>query len=97
MSAARAKCLPTNIVQDNGVTGPPISARARPTALAHPEETRLGTQLEAATSEHDGNSGFRIITAGVDGSLSRAQMITSAEPFVISAIGLDAGRSAIVS
>jgi putative cardiolipin synthase len=78
-------------VQDNGVTRPPTSAKASPTAqrpravhavlvaLAHPEETRLGAQFEAAAREHDGNSGFRIITVGVDGLLSRAQMISSAE------------------
>jgi putative cardiolipin synthase len=48
-------------------------------ALAHPEETRLGHQFEAAASEHNGNSGFRIIPAGADGFLTRMQMINAAE------------------
>lgn len=36
-------------------------------ALAHPEETRLGRQFEDAAREHDGNSGFRIIPVGAEG------------------------------
>ena len=48
-------------------------------ALAHPEETRLGGQFARAAQEHDGASGFRIVTVGVDGFLIRAQMIDAAE------------------
>ncbi|TAK91891.1 MAG: phospholipase D family protein [Burkholderiaceae bacterium] len=48
-------------------------------ALAHPEETRLGRQFEKAAREHDGNSGFRIIPVGADGFLIRMQMINAAE------------------
>jgi putative cardiolipin synthase len=48
-------------------------------ALAHPEETRLGRQFENAAREHDGNSGFRIIPVGADGFLTRMQMINAAE------------------
>ena len=48
-------------------------------ALAHPEETRLGKQFEDAAGEHDGNSGFRIIPVGADGFLTRVQMINAAE------------------
>jgi cardiolipin synthase C len=48
-------------------------------ALAHPEETRLGGQFATAAREHTGNSGFRIITLGVDGFLARLQMIDAAE------------------
>jgi len=48
-------------------------------ALSHPDETRLGRQFESAALEHDGNSGFRIIPAGVDGFLLRMQMINAAE------------------
>lgn len=48
-------------------------------ALAHPEETRLGAQFGSAAREHGGNSAFRIITAGVDGFLTRVQMIDAAE------------------
>lgn len=48
-------------------------------ALAHPENTRLGHQFQQAASEHGGNSGFRIIPVGVDGFLLRMQMINAAE------------------
>jgi cardiolipin synthase C len=48
-------------------------------ALAHPEETSLGRQFESAATEHGGNSGLRIITLGVDGFLTRMQMIGAAE------------------
>jgi putative cardiolipin synthase len=48
-------------------------------ALADPQQTRLGAQFESAAREHDGNSGFRILSVGVDGFLTRAQMIGAAE------------------
>jgi cardiolipin synthase C len=48
-------------------------------ALAHPEETRLGAQFATASQAHDGTSGFRIITVGIDGFLARVQMIDAAE------------------
>jgi len=48
-------------------------------ALAHPEETRLGGQFATASQAHDGTSGFRIITVGIDGFLARVQMIDAAE------------------
>src|SRR5579859_3869830 len=48
-------------------------------ALAHPEETRLGRQFAIAAHEHGETSGFRIITVGVDGFLTRVQMIDAAE------------------
>ena len=48
-------------------------------ALAHPEETRLGGQFASAAQAHDGTSGFRIITVGIDGFLTRVQMIDAAE------------------
>jgi putative cardiolipin synthase len=48
-------------------------------ALAHPEETSLGRKFERAAAEHDGNSGLRIVTLGVDGFLTRIQMIGAAE------------------
>lgn len=48
-------------------------------ALAHPEETRLGRQFDDAGREHGGNSGFRIIPVGADGFLMRMQMINAAE------------------
>ncbi|CAK0753123.1 cardiolipin synthase C [Gammaproteobacteria bacterium] len=48
-------------------------------ALAHPEETRLGRQFEQAAREHEGHSGYRIMPVGVDGFLTRMQMINAAE------------------
>jgi putative cardiolipin synthase len=48
-------------------------------ALAHPEATRLGGQFATASQAHDGTSGFRIITVGIDGFLTRVQMIDAAE------------------
>ena len=48
-------------------------------ALAHPEETRVGKQFADATLKHHGNSGFRLLTLGVDGFLTRVQMANSAE------------------
>jgi cardiolipin synthase C len=48
-------------------------------ALERPEDTALGAQFESAARNHDGNSEFRILTAGVDGFLTRVQMIASAQ------------------
>lgn len=55
------------------------SSRTASSALAHPEETRLGRQFGNAAREHQGNSGFRIIPVGADGFLTRMQMINAAE------------------
>jgi cardiolipin synthase C len=48
-------------------------------ALAHPEQTRLGRHFEDAVRANHGNSGFRILSAGVDGFLTRVQMANAAE------------------
>ena len=48
-------------------------------ALAQPEETRFGRQFADAAREHGGNSGFRMLAVGVDGFLTRMQMINTAE------------------
>lgn len=48
-------------------------------ALAHPEETRLGRKFDNAGHQHGGDSGFRIIPVGADGFLARMQMINAAE------------------
>jgi cardiolipin synthase C len=48
-------------------------------ALAHPEDTRLGRRFAGAAHEHGESSGFRIITSGVDGLVTRVQMIDAAE------------------
>ncbi len=62
-------------------TAPPGSAfpKIASTALAHPDQTRLGRQFDDAARTHGGNSGFRIIAAGADGFLMRMQMINAAE------------------
>src|SRR5664279_1332949 len=48
-------------------------------ALAHPDQTKLGQQFDNAAREHQGNSGFRIVPVGADGFLMRMQMINAAE------------------
>ncbi len=48
-------------------------------ALAQPSETKLGRQFESAARGHVDNSAFRLLTAGVDGFLVRAEMINVAE------------------
>jgi cardiolipin synthase C len=48
-------------------------------ALAQPEETRFGRQFADAAREHDGNSAFRMLAVGVDGFLTRVQMVNAAE------------------
>src|SRR5579864_6502286 len=60
---------------------PPGSAfpKAASSALRYPDQTLLGRQFESAAREHGGTSAFRILSAGVDGFLARAQMINSAE------------------
>ena len=49
------------------------------TALAQPEQTKLGEHFSNVVIAHAGQSGFRIIPAGADGFLTRMQMINSAE------------------
>jgi cardiolipin synthase C len=49
------------------------------TALPDTDRTQLGRQFESTARDHDGTSGFRLLTAGVDGFLARAQMINAAE------------------
>lgn len=48
-------------------------------ALAESAPTQLGSQLESAIREHGGDSGFRLLSFGVDGYLTRMQMIDAAE------------------
>src|SRR6185503_3281797 len=48
-------------------------------ALAQPEQTRVGRQFAGAAREHGGNTGFRMLAVGVDGFLARVQMVNSAE------------------
>lgn len=60
---------------------PPGSDAPKPVsvALANPGETRLGRQFDSAASQHGGDSGFRILSVGLDGLLTRMQMIDAAE------------------
>jgi putative cardiolipin synthase len=48
-------------------------------ALADPEDTRLGAQFDAEARRHGGDSGYRILSVGVDGFLVRSQLIDAAE------------------
>lgn len=48
-------------------------------ALMHPEQTRLGEQFASASRDHGGLSGFRILSVGVDGFLTRVQIVDAAE------------------
>jgi putative cardiolipin synthase len=60
---------------------PPGSAypRTPSTALAEPEATQVGRQFTAAAHEHGGMAAYRIISVGVDGFLTRMEMINTAE------------------
>jgi cardiolipin synthase C len=48
-------------------------------ALADPEKTAFGARFESLSQAHSGASAFHILTAGVDGLLTRIQMIERAE------------------
>ncbi len=48
-------------------------------ALERPEDTRLGRQFLAASERHQGESGYHIINSGIDGFVTRIQMIDAAE------------------
>jgi putative cardiolipin synthase len=49
------------------------------TAFDHPEDTRLGRQFAAAVQTHEGNSGYRMLQAGIEGFATRVQMLGAAE------------------
>lgn len=48
-------------------------------ALERPEDTRLGRRLLAASEHHQDESGYHIINSGIDGLVTRIQMIDAAE------------------
>jgi cardiolipin synthase C len=48
-------------------------------AAVSPDETRLGRHFQQLTREHGPRSGFHMITVGVDGFLTRIEMINAAE------------------
>jgi putative cardiolipin synthase len=53
--------------------------RVESVALANPELSTLGAKFAREAQEHSEKSAFRILTMGVDGFLTRVQMIESAE------------------
>jgi putative cardiolipin synthase len=53
--------------------------RTPSTALTQVEETPIGAVFATQAREHGGNSGFRIMSVGVDGFLVRVQMIAAAK------------------
>jgi cardiolipin synthase C len=53
--------------------------RSASVAFALPETTELGQKVAGAAREHGGLSGFRLLSAGVDGFLARAQMSNAAQ------------------
>ncbi|MGE5088027.1 MAG: phospholipase D family protein [Candidatus Levyibacteriota bacterium] len=53
--------------------------KAPSSALAPSDKTALARQFDRAARGHDGNSAFRLLSAGVDGFLYRAQMIDAAQ------------------
>jgi cardiolipin synthase C len=48
-------------------------------ALAHPEETALGSHFAGVARQHPGDSAFRVINVGADGFRARAQIIDAAQ------------------
>ena len=48
-------------------------------AIADPQATALGQEVERSARQHPGYSGFRVLSAGVDGFLARAQMANAAQ------------------
>ena len=48
-------------------------------ALARPEQTRLGRQLAEAKAEHAGTSGFKLLPVGIDSFLLRMELAKAAE------------------
>jgi len=47
-------------------------------ALARPEQTRIGHELAAAKAEHPGISGFKLLPVGIDSFLLRVEMAQAA-------------------
>jgi putative cardiolipin synthase len=65
-----------------GCAGLPPGAdlpRVESVALQNPEQTRLGGKFADAARDHGETTGFRILNVGVDGFLTRVQMIDAAE------------------
>jgi cardiolipin synthase C len=64
-------------------TMPRGSGAPKAASFADPaDNTRLGRQFLAASARHRGESGYRIINSGIDGFVTRMQMIEAAEKTV---------------
>ncbi len=48
-------------------------------ALARPEQTRMGRQLAEAKAEHPGTSGFRLLPVGIESFVLRMELAAAAE------------------
>jgi putative cardiolipin synthase len=77
LAIALAACsvLPTDSTLPLGA----YTARPESVALANPEQTKLGRQIEPRAREHPGRSGFRLIPNGVACFRARMEMAALAE------------------
>ncbi len=77
LAIALAACsvLPTDSTLPLGA----YAARPESVALANPEQTKLGQQIEPRVREHAGISGFRLISSGVACFRARMEMAALAE------------------
>jgi len=77
LAIALAACsvLPTDSTLPLGA----YAARPESVALANPEQTKLGKQIEPRVREHAGISGFRLISSGVACFRARIEMAAIAE------------------
>jgi putative cardiolipin synthase len=48
-------------------------------ALAAPESTAIGAEFNSAAALHEGNSGYRMLSAGIDGLVARIELANAAE------------------
>jgi putative cardiolipin synthase len=55
------------------------SPKTPSSALERPEDTRLGRKFLAASQQHHDESGYHVINSGIDGLVTRIQMIDAAE------------------
>jgi putative cardiolipin synthase len=81
MNPHLASLVLTFVLLSGCATLPPGSGvpKSSSVAIAHPETTALGQKVERSAREHSGTSGFRLLSAGIDGFLARAQMANAAQ------------------
>jgi cardiolipin synthase C len=75
LALAACSVLPADSTLPLGSYAP----RPESVALANPEQTKLGTQLEPRARDHPGTSGFRLIPNGVTCFRARMEMAALAE------------------